>query len=65
MHQGWIFSIHSKKVFSQFFGTNSVRPSRTAAIAGCASVCASTYHWSVRKGSITTPERSPCGTVWV
>ena len=26
-------------------------------------VLASTYHWSVRYGSITTPERSPCGTM--
>ncbi len=25
----------------------------------------STYHWSVRNGSITTFERSPCGTTWV
>ena len=32
--------------------------------AAAASVLASTYHWSVRKGSITTPERSPCGTMW-
>ena len=38
---------------------------RTAAIAGCASVLASTYHWSVRYGSMTTPERSPCGTMCV
>ena len=29
-----------------------MRPSRTAARAGLASVAASTYHWSVRKGSI-------------
>ncbi len=30
MHQGWMFSSQSKKVFSQFFGTKRVRPSRTA-----------------------------------
>ena len=38
-------------------------PSRTAASAGCARVLASTYHWSVRHGSSTAPERSPCGTI--
>ena len=32
------------------------------AIAGWAKVLASTYHWSVRNGSIGTLERSPCGT---
>ena len=37
---------------------------RTASIAGFASVAASTYHWSVSQGSITTPERSPYG-VWM
>ena len=36
----------------------------TASIAGLASVAASTYHWSVSKGSIGTPQRSPCGTMW-
>ena len=44
MHQGWMFSIQLKKVASHCFGTNTVRRSRTAAIAGCASVLASTYH---------------------
>ena len=29
--------------------------------AGSASLAASTYHWSVSHGSITTPERSPIG----
>ena len=48
MHQGSMFSIQLKKVASQWLGTNTVRPSRTAAIAGCAKVLASTYHWSVR-----------------
>ncbi len=38
MHQGWMFSIQLKYVASQLRGTNAVRPSRTAAIAGCASV---------------------------
>ena len=37
-HQGWIFSIQLKKVFSHVFGTILMRPSRTAAIGGCASV---------------------------
>ena len=41
----------------------SVSPSLTAASAGCASVLASTYHWSVSQGSMTTFERSPCGTM--
>ena len=43
-----MFSIQSKYVFSQFLGTNTVRPSRTDAIAGAASTLAFTYHWSVR-----------------
>ena len=30
-------------------------PERTASIAGLASVAASTYHWSVSQGSMTTP----------
>ncbi len=41
--------------------TNFVRPSRTEAIAGSASVLASANHWSVSIGSMTTPERSPKG----
>ena len=40
-----------------------MRPSRTAARAGSASVSASTHHWSVSIGSMTTLERSPNG--WV
>src|SRR3546814_8856475 len=63
-HQGWIFSIQLKKVFSHVLGTMLMRPSRTAAIGGCARVSASTYHWSVSHGSITTPPRSPKG-VWI
>src|SRR3546814_5986816 len=54
-HQGWIFSIQLKKVFSHVLGTMLMRPSRTACIGGCARVSASTYHWSVSHGSITTP----------
>ncbi len=38
-----------------------MRPSRTEAIAGSASVFASANHWSVSIGSMTTPERSPKG----
>src|SRR3546814_7697845 len=60
-HQGWIFSIQLKKVFSHVLGTISIRPSRTACIGANASFSASTYHWSVSHGSITTPERSPKG----
>ncbi len=59
-----MFSIQLKNVFSQVLGTISIAPTRTASIAGCASVLASTYHWSVSHGSITTPERSPYG-VWI
>ena len=40
-------------------GTTLIAPERTASIAGFASVSASTYHWSVSQGSITTPDRSP------
>ncbi len=43
--------------------TSSCRRARPRAPAS-ASVLASTYHWSVSQGSMTTPERSPCGTVW-
>ena len=39
-------------------------PLRAASMAGLASVCASTYHWSVSQGSITWPDRSPKG-VWM
>ena len=42
-----------------------MRPSRTAASAMKLSSLALTYHWSVRNGSIGTPPRSPCGTMWV
>ncbi len=59
MHQGWMLRIHSKKVFSQWRGTNTVAPRSTACIAGLASSAAFTYHWSVRHGSMTTPDRSP------
>ena len=48
-------------LFSQVFGTNCVRPSRTEAMAGSASVLASANHWSVSIGSMTTCDRSPKG----
>ena len=54
-----MFSIQLKNVFSHVLGTILILPDRTASIAGFASVAASTYHWSVSHGSITTPERSP------
>jgi hypothetical protein len=34
-------------------------------MAWTAIALALTYHWSVRNGSITTLERSPCGTMCV
>ena len=58
-HQGWMFSIQLKKVFSQLFGTIVIAPDWTASIGPLASVAAATYHWSVSHGSITSPERSP------
>ena len=64
MHQGSMFPIHANRSAPNSAARISYAPS-AAAIAGCASVWASTYHWSVRYGSITTPERSPCGTIWV
>ena len=44
MHHGWMLRIHSKYVFSQFFGTNAVPPRSIAEIAGFASSAALTYH---------------------
>ena len=41
------------------------RPSAPPRSPAAPCVLASTYHWSVRYGSITTPERSPCGTMCV
>src|SRR3546814_19923440 len=64
-HQGWIFSIQLKKVFSHVLGTMLMRPSRTAAIGGCARVSASTYPLSVSQGSITPPPLSPKGVCTV
>ncbi len=54
-----MFSSQLNQVFAHVSGTILIRPSRTASIAGLASVLASTYHWSVSHGSITAPERSP------
>ena len=48
---------------SNALGTISMRPSRTACIGAWASFSASTYHWSVSHGSMTTPPRSPNGVV--
>ncbi len=61
MHHGSILSSQLKYVFSQFFGTNAVSPFATASRAGLANVSASTNHWSVSIGSMTTFERSPKG----
>ncbi|MCY1535122.1 hypothetical protein D9M68_705130 [compost metagenome] len=49
-------------MFSYCLGTNWMRPSSTAAMAGSASGLVETYHWSVSQGSMTVPERSPLGT---
>jgi hypothetical protein len=65
MHQGWMSRSQAKNVFSHCFGTNSVRPVSTAAIAGLASVAASQNHCVVSRGSTTAPPRSACGTAWV
>ena len=65
-HHGWMFSIQLKKVFSQLFGTISISPvAHRLRSAASASVSASTYHWSVSHGSITTPPRSPNGVAIV
>src|SRR5205823_9919562 len=60
-HQGWIFSSQLNQVLAQVSGTILMSPFFTACSAGSASLTASTYHWSVSHGSITTPERSPYG----
>ncbi len=52
---------HLDKVLSQFFGTKTVSPFSTAAMAGLAISAAFTYHCSVSIGSMTTLERSPKG----
>ena len=58
---GWMFSSQLNQVFFHVSGTTAMSPDRTASIAGLARVAASTYHWSVSIGSITTFERSPNG----
>ena len=60
-HHGWMFSSQLNQVFFHVSGTTLISPLRVASIAGLASVAASTYHWSVSIGSITTFERSPNG----
>ncbi|MNZ76048.1 hypothetical protein D3C78_945430 [compost metagenome] len=50
-------------MFSYCLGTNWMRPSSTAAMAGSASGLVETYHWSVSHGSMMVPERSPLGTL--
>ncbi|MNS77390.1 hypothetical protein D3C72_1109710 [compost metagenome] len=62
MHQSWMSRIQEKYMFSYCLGTNWMRPSSTAAMAGSASGLVETYHWSVSHGSMTVPERSPFGT---
>ena len=54
-----MFSSQLNQVFSQVLGTTLMSPERTASIGFFARVAASTYHWSVSQGSITTFERSP------
>jgi len=50
-------------MFSYCFGTKRIAPLSTASIARGARRLVSTYHCSVSQGSITTPERSPRGTL--
>ena len=50
-----MFSSQLNQVFFHVSGTTRMSPERTASIAGLARVAASTYHWSVSQGSITTP----------
>ena len=64
-HHGWMFSSQLNQVFAQVSGTILIAPERVASITGFTSVAASTYHWSVSHGSITTPERSPYGVAMV
>ena len=54
-----MFSSQLNQVFDQVSGTILILPERVASITGPTSFAASTYHWSVSHGSITTPERSP------
>ena len=61
MHQGSMFSSQWLNTFSPLSGMIFTSPSRTASSAGPAIFSASTYHWSVSIGSITTFERSPNG----
>ena len=63
-HQIWrlivqsrMFSIQWKYVRSKRLGTNSMRPSRTASMAGRASGSARTNHCSEMIGSTIVPER--------
>ena len=56
---GMVNAVVTVQVGSQVSGTILMSPFLTAWSAGSASLAASTYHWSVSHGSITTPERSP------
>ena len=44
-------------MFSQLFGTNSVAPRSTAAMAGAARGFIFTYHWVLSMGSTMAPPR--------
>ena len=64
-HQIWraiaqsrMFSIHSKKIFSWYFGIISIFPPRTASIAGRASSFIAMNHWRITSGSSIVPQRS-------
>ena len=64
MHQGSMLSIQRWNTLAQLPGTKRVSPERTASAAAAASPSVFMNHWSVMRGSRTTPERSPkgCGT---
>jgi hypothetical protein len=57
MHQSWMFSIHSKYVFSHCAGTIRVSPSRTARMAAAASGFVFTNHCVLSAGSTTVRHR--------
>ena len=57
MVQSRMFSIQWKYVRSKRLGTNEMRPSRTASMAGRASGSARTNHCSEMIGSTIVPER--------
>lgn len=64
MHQSRIPSSQSKYTFAHRSGTNRIRPSRTAAIAGSARGFIRTNHWVETLGSTRVSQRWQCPTAW-